>query len=150
MVFFGSNSIDICACICLILNIQVFILECQGLLLGLMISLRVNVFEVEIYVCKIHGLTLSCVFILPALYPAWDSVGGWWDCSAPWHVWRCPQPCCCVTGDISAVPELALSLQCALQYYRRVFYFWSTLVVPEMSVLCVPIESCFSWCQFSK
>lgn len=68
--FFGPNSVDVCACICLILNIQVFLLELEGLFLGLMLSLHVNVFRVRIYVCKICGLNLSCVFTLTALYSA--------------------------------------------------------------------------------
>lgn len=74
--FFGPNSEDDCACICLVLNIQVFLLELEDLFLGLMISLHVNVFGVGINVCKIQGLNLLCVFLLTALYSARDSVHG--------------------------------------------------------------------------
>lgn len=80
--FFGPNSVDVCACISLVLNIQVFLLELEDLFLGLMISLHVNVFRVRINVCEIQGLNLLCIFTLTALYSVWDSIGGWWVCTS--------------------------------------------------------------------
>lgn len=65
--FFVPNSTDLCTYICLILNIQVFLLELVGLFLGLALSLHVNVFRVRIYIHKVHRLNLSCVFILTVL-----------------------------------------------------------------------------------
>lgn len=69
-VFYGSDSVDVCTYICLMLNTQVFILELVGLLLGLMLSLHINIFRVRIYVRKVHGINLSCVFMLAVLYSA--------------------------------------------------------------------------------
>lgn len=65
--FSVPNSTDLCTYICLILNIQVFLLELVGLFLGLALSLHVNVFRVRIYIHKVHRLNLSCVFMLTVL-----------------------------------------------------------------------------------
>lgn len=64
---YGPQSYRSVTYICLIVNIQVFLLELVGLFLGLTLSLHVNGLRVRIRTGEVHGLSLSCVFILTML-----------------------------------------------------------------------------------
>lgn len=105
--------------------------------LGLMLSLHVNIFRVRIYVHKVHGINVSCVFIWTVLYFGWDNVSSWLLLQNRRLVYRLAHKE--TLSALLCVTVLYLSwLALCISFIFKVF-----LVILHMSILNILVECSF-------